>query len=355
LTLSAGKLSAGKIWGMRRMADANGRFKMTAVDQRPPIKKPIAEKRGLKEAPWEDVAGFKELLIETLQRESSAMLLDPHYAYPRGVMALSPTKGLILTLEDSIFEETPGGRLSKEIDDWSVEKIKRAGGDAVKVLAWYRPDADAAVISRQKDFVARIGEACATYDIPYVFELLVYPLPKDAEQTRDYVEMNSKRPHLVIDSVAAFADPKYGVDLFKLESPLAAADVPGVGGEGWEDVQKHFDALGEAAGRPWVMLSAGAGMAEFRNILTHAYRAGASGYLAGRAIWLKAFGAFPDWAAMRKGLETEAADYMRGLNALTDAAATPWTKHPVYGATGPRVEPADARFRHHYEGFGADR
>lgn len=337
---------------MRRMADQHGRFKMTAVDQRPPIKKPIAEKRGLKEAPWADVAGFKELLIDTLQRESSAMLLDPHFAYPRGVMLLQPAKGLILTLEDSIFEETPGGRLSREIDDWSVEKIKRVGGDAVKVLAWHRPDADRNVIEKQKDFVARVGDACAKYDLPYVFELLVYPLPKDAEQTRDYVEMKTKRPNLVVESVETFADPKYGVDLFKLESPLAAEDTPGVDGENADAAQKWFDALDEAAGRPWVMLSAGAGMTEFRRILTHAYRAGASGYLAGRAIWLKAFGAFPDWAAMRAGLEGEAADYMRALNDLTDAEATPWTQHPAYGPGGPAVSPADAGFRHVYQGFG---
>lgn len=347
-------LTAGKLWGMRRMADANGRFKMTAVDQRPPIKKPIAEKRGLKEAPWADVAGFKELLIDALQCESTAMLLDPHYAFPRGVMRLSPAKGLILTLEDSIFEETQGGRLSKEIDHWSVEKIKRVGADGVKVLAWHRPDADAVVTERQKDFVARVGEACAQYDIPYVFELLLYPLAKEAEQTREYVEMKTKRPHLVIDSVETFAQPKYGVDLFKLESPLAAADVPGVGAEGWEDAQKWFDAVGEAAGRPWVMLSAGAGMDEFRKILTHAYRAGASGYLAGRAIWLKAFDAFPDWAAIRRGLETEGVAYMRALNALTDSAATPWTAHRCYGKTGPAVTPADASFRRHYQGFGGN-
>ena len=34
------ELSPGKLWGMRRMADAHGRYKMTAVDQRPPIKNP---------------------------------------------------------------------------------------------------------------------------------------------------------------------------------------------------------------------------------------------------------------------------------------------------------------------------
>lgn len=334
------------------MADANGRFKMTAVDQRPPIKNPIREKRGLAEAPWEDVARFKELLIEILQPQSSAMLLDPHYAFPRGVMKLSPTRGLILTLEDSIFQETPGGRISSEIDNWSVEKIKRAGGDAVKVLAWHRPDADVKVTEKQKDFVARIGDACARYDIPYVFELLVYPLPKDAEQTREYVEMKSKRPHLVVESVETFADPKYGVDLFKLESPMAAADAPGVGNEGWEETQKWFDALEGAAGRPWVMLSAGAGMEEFRNVLTHAYKAGASGYLAGRAIWLKAFNNFPDWTAIRKGLEGEAIDYMRSLNRMTDELAAPWTERPEFGPAGIAIAPSNETFRHQYPGFG---
>jgi tagatose 1,6-diphosphate aldolase len=345
-------ISAGKYWGMRRMADEGGRFRMTAVDQRPPIKNPIKAKRGTAEAPWEDVAGFKELLIEELQRESSAMLLDPHYAYPRGITLLSPRLGLILTLEDSLFQETPGGRLSAQIDDWSVEKIKRAGGDAVKVLTWYRPDADAAVRRAQQDFTARIGEACARYDIPFVFELLVYPLARDAEQTRDYVEMKSKHPAFVLESVETFAAPRFGVDLFKLESPLAAADVPEPGAEGSAEVQRWFDALGRAAGRPWVMLSAGAGMEEFRRILCHAYAAGASGYLAGRAIWLEAFRQFPDWEAMRAGLRGEALDYMRSLNALTVARARPWFEHPCYGAGGARVQPADASFRHQYPGFG---
>ncbi|NIS30131.1 MAG: tagatose-bisphosphate aldolase, partial [Actinobacteria bacterium] len=63
--------------------------------------------------------------------------------------------------EHSVFEETPYGRRSSSIDDWSVEKIKRVGGDAVKVLAWYRPDADAAVLEHQHEYVAAIGAECA--------------------------------------------------------------------------------------------------------------------------------------------------------------------------------------------------
>jgi len=345
-------ISAGKYWGMRRMADAAGRYKMTAVDQRPPIKNPIKAKRGTPEAPWEDVAAFKELLIRELQGESSAMLLDPHYAYPRGVTMLDARLGLILTLEDSVFRETPGGRLSSEIDDWSVEKIKRAGGDAVKVLTWYRPDGDPAVCAAQQEFTRRIGEVCKRYDIPFVFELLVYPLARDAEQTRDYVEMKTKQAGLVIDSVRTFADPRYGVDLFKLESPVPAGDVPEPGGPGSEAVQALFHELDRAAGRPWVMLSAGAGMAEFKRVLHYAYSAGASGYLAGRAIWLAAFQRFPDWDGIRDELRGEAVPYMRELNSLTDASARPWHTHPCFGPGGARVEPADSSFRHLYAGFG---
>ena len=104
------QLTPGKLWGMRRMASTNGIFKMTAVDQRPPIKGPIAQYHGVDAAPWEEVAKFKTLLIETLQSQSSAMLLDPHYAIPHGIDVFSPTRGLIVTLEDSLFQESNGGR-----------------------------------------------------------------------------------------------------------------------------------------------------------------------------------------------------------------------------------------------------
>ncbi len=344
-------LTPGKLWGLRRMADANGRFKMTAVDQRPPIKKPIAAHHGTAEAPYDDVARVKALLVETLQGESSAMLLDPHYAIPKAIDILDPSKGLIVTLEDSVFGERDGERLSSEIDAWSVGKIKRMGGDAVKVLAWYRPDAGAETCRHQQDFTKRIGEACARYDIPFLFELLVYPLPGDSDTTKDYVEMSGKKADHVLGSVAEFAKPEYGIDVFKLESPVEAKAVPGVGNGDWEAVQKSFDELGRLAGRPWVMLSAGAGKGDFRNILTHAYRAGASGYLAGRAIWLDAFGHFPDWEAMRSGLQTDSVSYMQDLNRLTDAEALPFADHACYGGTGARFHPDDAGFRAGYEGI----
>lgn len=346
---SAGKiLSAGKLRGLRRMADAHGRFKMTAVDQRPPIINPIAAARG-GTAPWEDVARFKTMLVEELQGQSTAVLLDPNFAYPMAAMKVDPRLGLIMTLEEAVFTETADGRLSGEIDDWSVEKIKRAGADAVKVLCWYRPDAPKTINDAQKAFTRKIGEDCRKYDIPYLYELLVYPLPGEKNQTTQYIEMADKKSELVLESIAEFAKPEYAIDVFKLESPVPARDCPGAGQPGSEKVQALFDEMGRLTGRPWVMLSAGAGMGEFKNVLSHAYAAGASGYLAGRAIWSEAFKAFPDWAAVQAGLTGASVDYMKDINRLTDETAQPWWT-PWGGAS---MADADEGFRHAYPGFGA--
>jgi len=68
-----------------------------------------------------------------------------HHVLDRAVLP-----GRIHRLEDHRFEDTPGGRRSHSIAQWSVEKIKRAGGDGVKVLAWYRPDAAPEILEHQK-------------------------------------------------------------------------------------------------------------------------------------------------------------------------------------------------------------
>ncbi|MBT8248694.1 MAG: tagatose 1,6-diphosphate aldolase [Acidimicrobiia bacterium] len=345
-------MQPGKLWGMRRLADASGLFRMLAVDQRPPIKRLIAERRNQDSAPYGDVCNVKALLVDELSKYASAALLDPHYAYPASIGLLSPAKGLLLTLEDSVFEETPGGRLSSEIDQWSVEKIKRLGGDAVKVLAWYRPDAQPAVLAHQQGFVRRIGEACRRFDIPYVLELLVYPLPGEAELMADYVEDPDKRVEHVIESVETFAAAEFGVDLFKLECPFPASTVPKRSNDNGS-FQAGFDHLSRAANRPWVMLSAGATPDAFRRVLEYAYVAGASGYLAGRAIWWDAFQAFPDLDDMRHRLATESAPYMQELNRLTEVMATPWTgSSGMLGRTDLDVDGAE--FRAAYPGMEAE-
>ena len=321
------QLSPGKLQGMKRLSDKNGIFKMTAVDQRPPIKKPIAEYLKTQEAPWEEVAKFKNLLIESLQDRSSALLLDPHFAIPSSMDILDSKKGLVVTLEDSIFSDTKGGRISSSIDHWSVSKIKRMGADAVKVLAWYRPDAERKVLQAQQDYVQKVGEECRKYDILFLFELLVYPLSKDKHQTKDYVEMKNKKTEHVLKSVEEFSNHKYGVDVFKLESPVNASEISN------NDINA-FNEMGKLAGRPWVMLSAGAGKEDFKNVLELAFKAGCSGFLAGRAIWLDAFLNYPNWDIIKQQLLGPSNDYLKEIGKIADNNALAWNEHKCYGKSG---------------------
>ena len=159
--------------------------------------------------------------------------------------------------------------------------------------------------------------------------------------------MKGKKTEDVLATVEEFAKSDYGVDVFKLESPVNASDA-----DGSAEVQQVFDEMGRLAGRPWVMLSAGAGKPEFRKVLEHAFKAGASGFLAGRAIWLDAFQAYPDWEKIRSGLEGGALDYMADICNLADESAANWAAHPCFGEDGAVFHPPSAEFRHAYADFG---
>jgi tagatose 1,6-diphosphate aldolase len=344
------EMTPGKLWGLRRLATPQGHFAMLATDQRPPIMNLVAAKRGTS-ATFQDVVDVKVALTRTLAGAASALLVDPVYGYCSAIAHAVPGRGLLVTLEEHEFAETPGGRISREIADWSVAKIKRLGADGVKLLAWYRPDAAEDVRRHQEEFVARVGAACRTHDICFLLELLVYPLPGETQQTADYVEHRDKHPQLVIDSVRAFADPRFGVDLFKLESPVPGATLPDLetGGAATVAAREAFAAIGAIAPRPWVMLSAGVTMAQFSRVLRYAYEAGASGYLAGRAIWWEAAQSFPDLAVVERRLSAEGVPYMDELNRLTQKLATPWHAHRCF-ADGVHLAGAGPDFRVGYSG-----
>lgn len=340
------EISAGKLWAMRRLADADGRFRMLAVDQRTPLLNTM-ERLGGRRPTDGDLADLKRRLTRALAPEASATLVDATWGYTAGIMDVPAHGGLLVALEDHAYtEDADGGRRAAEMEGWSAATIKRLGADGVKLLIYHRPDASAAVRAHQEAFVERVGRDCVTHDLCFLLELVQYPL-KSERDGGVYAEHKGKRPDLVVESLKTFTDPRFHVDIFKLESPLPAAAVPDPDSAESAECQRWFDALGEATTRPWVLLSAGAGADAFGRILAHAYRAGASGFLAGRAIWGRAVENYPDLDAVDRALAGEATEAMRGLGRLTSAAAQPWMKHPAF-ADGVRIAGADGDFARLY-------
>lgn len=319
----------GKLWSMRRLAGPDGLFTMIAVDQRPGVEALVKERLGA--ASWEDVGRIKRVLIEELSQHASAMLLDPQYAYPFAADALDPRRGLLITLEQFASENGPGGRKTLRYPGWTVEKIKRLGADGVKLMLWWRPDADADVLAHQRKLVEQVGAECRRHDIPFLLEPLVYPLGESGSGDT-YHEDPGKRPELVIETVEEFRQERYGIDIFKLETPLPAATIPDPDGPPAEaqHAQEWFARIDALLDRPWVMLSAGAAAEPFRRILTYAFRAGASGYLAGRAIWWPAALEFPDLEQFRARVRREAVPYIERIGETLRAHATPWHQRPLY-------------------------
>ena len=343
MTVLAHRLSPGKLWGLRRLADDQGFWKMVAIDQRTPLFGPIAEKRKTATAPMEDVVRVKSLLARHLSGQSSAILMDPHLAYPHSIGELSPHRGLIISHEHSETENTPGGRKTTVIPGWSVAKARRIGADAVIVLIWYRADAAPEVRDHQEAFVRAAAAECAKHDIVMLLEILVYPLPGE-----DPSSLNPRRAQLVLDSIRPFCDPSFGIDIYKLEPPGPVHNVPAPESRQASEIQKAYDQIATMVPNPWVMLSAGAGADDFQNSLHYAYRAGASGYLAGRAIWSEAFDAFPNYDRLEILLKTRSREILDRLNVLTDRGAKRWFDHPRFGGIHPEPDIIDGQFPQTY-------
>jgi tagatose 1,6-diphosphate aldolase len=344
-------LSAGKLRALTTLADDEGRFTMIAVDQRPPIFAALARhgRRDPAEVAYDEVAAVKGALVEVLAPHASAVLMDPVWTHPHHLRAVPGRVGLISTLEDYGFDLVDGERRSHVIAGWSVGQIRRSGAMAVKLLAWHRPDLSEATHAHQDALVEAVGRACAEHDLPFVLELLAYPLAGEEATSAAYARA---KPELVLGSLRRYADARFGVDLMKLEFPVELGRVAGFHAGALDGVEREavYDldearawlrALDEASPVPWVLLSAGVGPREFALDVELAMEAGASGILAGRAVWYDALAAYPDMAALKDRLRQRSVPYLRRLRAIVEGGC-PWHAHrryggaPVVAGAGPR-------------------
>ena len=295
---------------------------MTAVDQRPPIKNLIAERRGASEAPYEDVCAVKALLVQL--RPVVGHAAGPPLCVAGRGHGSQPAKGLIMTLEDRSFEDGPGGRLSsthRSLERGEDQAGRRRRGEGAGLVPARRGPCRSAPPSRPSPGPsARPARAC---DIPFVFELLVYPLPGDGDQTTDYVEHRSKNPELVLESVRAPSPRRNSASTFSSWKARCRPQRCPTRTVAAAAVQDLFDEMGRLAGRPWVMLSAGP--ARTRSTGAALRLPGRRQRLsAGRAIWWRRSRP-PTWTPCAPRRSTTAWPIWKRINALTDAHATPGT------------------------------
>lgn len=247
------------------LAGADGLFAMLALDQRESLRGMLAGKQDAAAITDTALVEFKDLAKGILTPHATAVLLDRHFGL-NGEPNHGIADGCALMLAADILHQVPGQPVERTEFDGGVTPamISETGAVALKLLVMWRGDETPA---QRRPIVEPFLALCAEAKVAAVVEAIVVP-PEGgfAPGARDEAIL------------AAAEELAPGADLYK-------AQVPGYAPGDTTQVRAAAERLTAAIDTPWVVLSNGVAAEDFAAAVDQACRGGASGFLAGRAIW----------------------------------------------------------------------
>jgi len=289
------------------IARSSGAFAMVAIDQRESLRAMFAERLPGEIALGQRVA-FKVAVARILSPHASAMLIDA----PEGLdpildaRALDPGCGLIVAADELV--QPIGGAVEDTRLDLAVDLAAAAerGAVAAKLLVIWKPDRSA---EQRAELVGRFLERSRAAGLPGIVEGVVRP-PAGVEEP-DW----SEREGALLEATAELG--AHRPDLYKAQVPHYGRGDPHAIVESCRRMTKSLPC-------PWVVLSSGVSIEDFPGAVDAACRGGASGFLAGRAVWRDAIGPDPEPA-----LHERSVPRLRRLGGIVDAVGRPWTEVPA--------------------------
>lgn len=260
----------------------SGGFAMLAVDQREAMRLMFVA-AGIK-APVSDqvLTDFKVNAAKILSPYASAILVDQQFCYKQVVeqKAIAKSCSMIVAVDEFI----PGNGIP--VDSVVIDKnidpqaVKKDGGKALKLLVLWRSDEDP---KQRLNMVKEFNQLCHANGLVSIIEPVVRP-PRCGDKF--------DREQAIIDAARELGDS--GADLYKVEMPLS-----GKGSQ--QELLTASQKLNEHINMPWVILSSGVDEKLFPRAVRVAMTAGASGFLAGRAVWSSVVG-LPDTELMLRDI-----------------------------------------------------
>ena len=288
------------------IARPSGTFAMVAMDQRESLRAMFAE-RMPGEISLDRRVAFKLAVARILSPHASAMLVDAQEGLDPILEegALDRTCGLIVAADDLV--QPPGGavddtRLDETVD---LERAAERGAVAAKLLVIWKPDRSAEV---RADLVGRFLERSRAAGLPGIVEGVVRP-PSGVEEA-DWTE----REDALLEATVELG--RHRPDLYKAQVPYNGRGTVDAIVEGCRRMTDELPC-------PWVVLSSGVTIDDFPAAVEAACRGGASGFLAGRAVWRDAIAPDPE-----SQLRDRSVPRLRRLAEIVDARARPWTEAP---------------------------
>ena len=295
--------------GLDAIARDSGGLAMVAMDQRESLRTMFVD-AGFADAgagPVGDqtLVAFKLAVASALGPLASGFLIDRHLGFEqvRDGNYLPPRTGLILAA-DALDQPIGGPVEDTELDEGVVgPEQDLAGVAALKLLiVWRRDERREHRVGLARRFVAttrRLG-------LLSVLEPVVRATP--AEQAAGSFDVDAAIRE------AARELSVVGQDLYKVQVPRFGRGSPA-------ELRAACGQLATAITGPWVVLSQGVDRDDYLAAVTAACRSGASGFLAGRALWSDVVGA-PD---VPDRLRTVAVPRLKRLVETVDRYARPWS------------------------------
>lgn len=285
------------------IARPSGALAMVAMDQRESLRTMFAA-AGAGRVDDRRLVDFKLAVAGTLGPLASGFLIDRRYGFDRVRQGVLPDGcGLMLAADDLLQPE--GG----PVEDTALDEVVVApefdltGVSAIKLLIIWRRDArrDARVVLAQ-----RFVDAAARRGVLSVLEPVVRATPSELAAGS-------------WDADAAICEAAR--ELSPLRPSLYKAQVPHCGTGDRDELRTACAALDAAISGPWVVLSSGVAQEDFHAAVQAACSAGASGFLAGRALWSDVVGTPDPVGALRE----TAVPRLERLVELVDRTARPWS------------------------------
>ena len=273
----------------------SGAFAMLAVDQREALRNMMSEHQDTPVSD-EQVRDFKLEAARILTPHASAVLIDRQFALEEAIAQGVVARGCGLIAAADHFEPAYGEVVGRVGIDRALDPVslRARGAVAMKLLVLYRPDGGAAErIAMTEEFI----DLCRGAGLVSIIE----PVSRKPLDGGEW-DWNA--------GVLAAAEElgRLGADLYK-------AEVPHHGQAAEDEVRAGCRQLSRTIDGPWVVLSSGVPQEVFPQAVAWACAEGASGFLAGRAVWASSIGS-PDVA---EDLRTNAVRRLQGLCDVVDA------------------------------------
>jgi sulfofructosephosphate aldolase len=266
------------------IARPTGTFAMVAMDQRESLRTMLREHGH--DASAERVARFKEAVARELAPHASGFLIEAdHLATVKQHVA----HGLILAVD--VLDQEDGA----SVEDTSLDEDVRPPSEvvALKLLVIWRDDDRR---DERVELSQRFVELAAAHGLLSVLEPVVRHESREWAIVQAARELGAVRP-----------------SLYKCQVPLEGKGDPA-------EITRHARELDAALPVPWVVLSQGVAPDDFPRALEAACRGGASGFLAGRALWTSTLAADDPTDLLR----SRSVPRLRQLGAIVDEHGRPW-------------------------------